>query len=274
MYLEQLRDMVPPPSQNTVSSSSILAFRYSFFLFLKCLLASYLILFRLFTLFLLWFASCNHCILACFLWSKKRKHSSSDRALCCFYSYRPRLSLAEIFIFSLMFSQALFMSSLSLKFSKAGNQFENWICYCVLTSSSFSFLKLNLSTSNFCAACLLTANLSLTSVTTTQWSMSQSAPLKDRRSRVLECHLLCINTWSIAFECCAPLNTQRCKSRWFFSNEVFFFWLLRHTTLCFISSDVSEGSVACILGWLKWFWCDAFSSTSLLRYPLFWWCRQ
>ena len=52
-----------------VSSSSILAFRYAFFLFLKWLLASRLTLFRLSTL--LWFGSCTHCILACFLWSKK-----------------------------------------------------------------------------------------------------------------------------------------------------------------------------------------------------------
>ena len=40
-----------------------------FFLFLKCLLASRLTLFRLSTL--LCFASCSHCIVACFLWLKK-----------------------------------------------------------------------------------------------------------------------------------------------------------------------------------------------------------
>src|SRR5215469_6738458 len=48
-----------------VSSSSILAFRYSFFLFLKCLLASRLILFRLSTFLRL--GSRIHCILASFL---------------------------------------------------------------------------------------------------------------------------------------------------------------------------------------------------------------
>jgi len=104
MYIQQLREMVPPPSQNTVgickqitllilycissrlitlpkfidariqvpniffillifSSSSILAFRYFFFLFPKCLLASRLTLFRLSTF--LWLGSCNLCILAC-----------------------------------------------------------------------------------------------------------------------------------------------------------------------------------------------------------------
>ena len=52
------------------------------------------------------------------------------------------------------------------------------------------------------------------------------------------------------------------------------FLALRNTTLCFVPSDVSEGSVACILGWLKWFWCDASSSTSLFRHPLSWRFRQ
>ena len=108
------------------SSSSILAFRYSFFLFLKCLLASCLTVFRLSTL--LQFGSCNHCTLACFLWSKKPKHSSSNHGLCCFTSCRPRLCLAYVLIFSLMFSQALFMSSLSRKFSKAANLFVISVC--------------------------------------------------------------------------------------------------------------------------------------------------
>ena len=100
-----------------VTSSSILAFRYFFLLFLKCLLASRFTLFRLSTL--LQFGSCNHCILASFLCSKKCKHSSSNQGLRCFNSHRPRLSLAEVIIFSLMFSQGLFMPSIQLKFSKA-----------------------------------------------------------------------------------------------------------------------------------------------------------
>jgi len=57
------------------SSSSILAFKYSFFLLPKCPPASRLTLFRLPTL--LWFGSRNHCILPYFLWSKNREHSSS-----------------------------------------------------------------------------------------------------------------------------------------------------------------------------------------------------
>ena len=106
----------------SVSSSFILAFRYSLFLFLKCTLASYLTLFKKSSL--IWFGSCNYCILACFLWFKKPQKSSSNHGLCCFHSYTPRLSLAEVLIFTLMFSQAQFMSPLSFKFSKAVNLFE------------------------------------------------------------------------------------------------------------------------------------------------------
>jgi hypothetical protein len=65
---------------------------------------------------LLWFGSCNHCILACFLWFTKHKHFKSKLGLCCLNSYRPGVSLAEVLIFSLMFSQTLFISLLSLKF--------------------------------------------------------------------------------------------------------------------------------------------------------------
>ena len=70
------------------------------------------------------------------------------------------------------------MSSLSLKYSKAANLFEILIWYRFLTSSSFSFLRLNMSPSNYCATCLLTSNFSLTFSTTRIWSISKSAPLK------------------------------------------------------------------------------------------------
>ena len=69
-------------------SFQLLNFRYSFFLFLKCLPASCLTMFRLYTY--LCFGSCIHCILACFLWSKKPKHSSSNHGFCCFNSYRTK----------------------------------------------------------------------------------------------------------------------------------------------------------------------------------------
>ena len=147
-----------------VSSSSILTFKYAFFLFLKCLLASRLILFKLSTLLRL--GSCIHCILACYLSFKKSTHSLSNHGLSCFHSCKHRLSLAEVLIFSLMFSQTLFTSSSTLEFSKAANLFVISIWYFSLTSGSFSFLRLNLSPSNYCAACLCTANLSLNFATT------------------------------------------------------------------------------------------------------------
>jgi hypothetical protein len=44
-----------------------------------------------------------------------------------------KLSFAEILIFSLMLSQARFMTSLSSKFSEAANKFEILIWYCSVT---------------------------------------------------------------------------------------------------------------------------------------------
>ena len=81
------------------------------FLFLKCLLASRLTLFRLYTF--LWLGSCTHCNFSCFLSSKKCRHSSSNQGLCCFNSCRPRLCLAEVLMFSLIFSHAPFPPNLS-----------------------------------------------------------------------------------------------------------------------------------------------------------------
>jgi hypothetical protein len=88
-----------------------------------------------------------------------------------------------------MFFQSLFMSSLSLQFSKAVNLFEILIWYCFLTSSLLSFLRLNLCTSNYCAASLITVNHSLTFATTRWWSVTQSAHLKDRTSTIPQCHI-------------------------------------------------------------------------------------
>jgi hypothetical protein len=149
-------------------------------------------LLRLSTMF--WCGWCNHCILARFLWCKNHEHSSSNRG--SFASIRTdRDPLADVSIFCLMFSQALFMSSLSLNFSKAANLCEILTWYYFLTSSSVSYLRLNLSTSNFSFACLLTIDLSLTLESTRQWSVSQSAPLKDRTSQILECLLVSLNMW-------------------------------------------------------------------------------
>jgi hypothetical protein len=134
-------------------------FQTALFLFLKCLLASRLTLFRL--PMLLWFGSCTNCILACFLWSKNMKYSSSNLGLCWFYTYRPTLSVTDVLVFSFMSSKALYLSSLSLKFSKEPDLLEMLIWYYFLNSNSLSFLRLNLSTSNVCPSCLLTVKFSL-----------------------------------------------------------------------------------------------------------------
>ena len=224
-----------------VSSFSIFAFRYSFFLFLKCLLASCLTLFRLSTF--PWFGSYTHCIFAYLLGSQKPKHSSSNHGLCHFNLCVPRLPLADVLIFFLMFSQVLFMSSLSFKFSKAANLFEISIWYCFLTSSSLRFLRLNLTTSNFGVACLLAANLSLTFATIRELSVSLSAPLKDHTLSILECHLLYVNMWSICL--------------WVFpSGEVqVYLWMFRCGNIMLLTTrffDVAKFTVLTSLSLLSW----------------------
>jgi len=106
-----------------VSSSSILSFRYSFLLMLKCLLVLHLTLFRLSKL--LWFRYCNHCI----VWSKNRKHSSLNHGLSSFNSYRLRLVSAEVLIFSFTFSQVLLMCLLPFKFPEL-QTCRYWYRYC------------------------------------------------------------------------------------------------------------------------------------------------
>ena len=95
-----------------------------------------------------------------------------------------------------MLFQSLFISPLWFNLSKPTTLFEILNRYCLLTSSSFSFLYLNLSTWNFCAARLHAANFSLNFATTRQWTVSQSAHVKDRTSSMLE-RRLSINIWSI-----------------------------------------------------------------------------
>jgi hypothetical protein len=80
-----------------------------------------------------------------------------------------------------------------------------------ITSSSFCPLTLNLSLSNFYVSLLLTESLSLTSVATRQWCVSQSSPLKDGTSSTLECHLLSTKMWSIWFSLqlqASPINNN------------------------------------------------------------------
>lgn len=83
--------------------------------------------------------------------------------------------------------------------------------YWALTSSSFCPLPLNLFLSNFYVSLLLTESLSLTSVPTRQWYVSQSATLKDGTSSTLECHLLSTKMWSIWFSLqlqASPINNN------------------------------------------------------------------
>ena len=108
-----------------------------------------------------------------------------------------------------MFPQTLCTSSLSHKFSIAANLVQLSIWYCFLYFISFSFLRLNLSTSNFCAIFLLTASLSITFTPVRQWIVSQSAPLKDS-TLILECHLLSINIWWIWLWVCPSCEVHVC----------------------------------------------------------------
>jgi hypothetical protein len=130
--------------------------------------------------------------LACFLWSIKRTYSSSNRGLCCFNSHRTRLRFSggSDNLFSVLPSP-IYVLTITQVLSKTTNLSDTLI----LNSGSFSFPKSNLSTSNLCVTCLLTVNLSLNFATYRQWSVSQSAPLTDRASSTLECHLLSVNMW-------------------------------------------------------------------------------
>jgi hypothetical protein len=105
---------------------------------------------------LIWLGFCNNCNLTCFHWPINFEHSSSNHGLLNFSLWYPRLSLAEVLIFSVIFSQALLMLKLSSKLSEVANLFEISTCYFSLTSTSSSFFRSNLSKSNFCITCLLT----------------------------------------------------------------------------------------------------------------------
>ena len=195
MYIQDLREMVPPPSQNTagicnqlkflilyhisfrpltllkitdnpiqicdtldLSSSSILAFRYSFFFpDLPISFTSNIV--QIIYIALVWILQpLNFSQLPLI---QNCEHSSSNHDLYCASSYTIRLSLLEILIFPLMFFQAPLLFLLSFKFSKAANLLEITIRCCFLTCSSLIFLRLNLSTSNFCAACQFFLNFAV-----------------------------------------------------------------------------------------------------------------
>jgi hypothetical protein len=147
-----------------VTSSLILPFRCSLFLFLNILLVSCLTFCRL--SLLIWFGFCNHCNLAFFRWSANFEHSSTNHSLLCFNFWYHRFSLAEFLMFSIIVFQALLMSELSSKLSKAANLFQISTWYFSLTSMSLRFFKSNISRSKVCLTRLLTEILSLSFVTT------------------------------------------------------------------------------------------------------------
>jgi hypothetical protein len=146
MLIQQLREIDPPPKHNilgafkqttlltlscissrlvnplkvddaSLQSSDILGLSVSF-IFINFIFQKFFpfvpAMPTIFTYFtsklstLIWFRSCKHCILDCFLWSGSREHSSSNYYLCCFSSYRNRFSLAKVLILPWKFSQPYF----------------------------------------------------------------------------------------------------------------------------------------------------------------------
>jgi hypothetical protein len=123
------------------------------------MLATRLILFRLLPFILL--ESCNHSNLICFHLSNSFEHPSSNNYI-CLNLLESSLLLNTVFIFSLIVSRALLISSSSSsKLSRAANPFQISTRYCWLPSTSFNFLKLNLSIRKFCVVCLQSFSLSL-----------------------------------------------------------------------------------------------------------------
>jgi hypothetical protein len=129
----------------------------------------------------LWF--CNHCNLACFLWSNSFEHSSLNYILCSFNLLCYRLSSTEILIFLPTFSKVLLISTLASKLQKAANSLETLTWYYSLSSTLFSFFglkSLHTKTHIF---------ISLSFATMRYWSLLQPAPQKDWTSCISECHL-------------------------------------------------------------------------------------
>jgi len=133
----------------------------------------------IFQIMWIWLGSCNHCSLACFIFTSKF-WIFFIKPQTILLSFIMTWTLPSSFmIFSPVFSQSIFMSSLSCKFSQAANLFEILNRFCSLTSTSLKFSKLNLYTWNFYAAPLITDSLSLSFATTRQWSVSDSFPPRE-----------------------------------------------------------------------------------------------
>jgi hypothetical protein len=119
------------------------AFQIFPFVFLNILLVSRLKFCRFSPL--IWPGFCNHCNLACFLWSINFEPSSSNHGLLCFSLWYPWFSFAVFLIFFLILSQVLLTSKFSSKFSKAANLFEISTWFFSLSSMSSNFLSSSLS---------------------------------------------------------------------------------------------------------------------------------
>ena len=143
-----------------LSSWVTLTFRYSFYFYTTRLLASRLTLFKWSPV--LWMWSCNYCILAFLLWSKNVNIFVQNVA----YDVSVRIvSLAEVLILYLMFSQTLFLFSL-LRSCK-----PVWYLNLILFPNLqlIELPEIKSFHSNFCAASVLTANLSVTYQSKLPW---------------------------------------------------------------------------------------------------------
>jgi hypothetical protein len=143
-------------------SSLNLPFRYSLFLFPKFQLTWRLTLFWRFTF--LWFGFCNQCNFAAAFDLKIRNILYQATVLCCFRSRRPRLSLAEILLFSFVSPSHIYVVAIVSVHQSCKPVSDVNVLF--PTSTWLCFLRLNLSTSKFCAARLLTDSHSLTFSTT------------------------------------------------------------------------------------------------------------
>jgi len=77
-------------------SFKVMNFSFQIFLLVVPEMSTSFTFYIVLIVYIVWFGSCNHCILACSLWSKNYEHSSSSYGLCCFDSYRHRLTSVEV----------------------------------------------------------------------------------------------------------------------------------------------------------------------------------
>ena len=106
----------------------------------------------------LWFGFCKQCGAFDL---KTRNILYQATVLCCFRSCRPRLSLAEILLFFFVSPSHIYVVAVvSIHRTSKPVSDVNFVLF--LTSTWLRFLRLNLWTSKFFAACLVTDSRSLT----------------------------------------------------------------------------------------------------------------